>query len=149
MSAMSPFSELGVAEKAIRAILKTAAKDKPVYMLNLVRYREQAEYRLDDLPEIRALPPCSGWQAFHERYAPAFLKASEGTENEVLFYGKHMGILIGEADDEWDDMILVKYRSADDFYKFITSEKYSLHAMPHRLAALEDKKWIVYEQNDV
>ena len=51
---------LDAAERAIPA-------GQPVYMLNLLRYRAYARYE-DGFDAA----PCSGREAFHERYRPAF-----------------------------------------------------------------------------
>ncbi len=56
-----------------RATLIEAAKvipeGTPFYMLNLLRYKERAEY-----PEGTALGPCSGREAYHRGYVGTFMK---------------------------------------------------------------------------
>src|SRR3979490_2486432 len=51
---------------ALEAARNTVGEAEPVYMINMVRYRDQADYegRLD-------LPACSGREAYFQRYAPA------------------------------------------------------------------------------
>ena len=50
---------------------KHLAEAGPVYMVNMVRYRDQADYQGKS-----KLPPCSGREAYFQRYAPAFNKVA-------------------------------------------------------------------------
>jgi len=107
-----------------------------VVMLNLLRFREQADYSAN--PELAPKEPISGaaaYQRYIEHTLP-FLKKSGG---EVLFLGRGGPVLIGPAEERWDAMLLVRQRSVQDFMAFAQDPAY-LAGMGHRTAALEDSR---------
>jgi hypothetical protein len=135
---------------------------RPVYMLNLLRFREQADYSSTDSEEHKNLPTCSGREAFHQRYVPAFQKlvAEEGIENDldgespVLLWGKARATLLNstpgkDADarsgGQWDDVAVIKYPSFDGLRKLLEGDKYKTLAAPHRIAALEARDLIAVQ----
>jgi len=108
----------------------------PVVMLNLLRFREQADY--SHAPELAPSEPISGAQAF-ERYvehALPFLAASGG---ELLFMGEAGQFLIGPADERWDRAMLVKQASAAAFLAYPDDPAY-MAGLAHRTAALLDSR---------
>lgn len=81
--------------------------DEPIFMLNLVRYREQANYG-----ERTDVAPCSGLAAYLERYVPAFNRAVAdlGVTGIKLFYtGAVVGDLVAPPDEKWDTVAVVEY----------------------------------------
>jgi uncharacterized protein (DUF1330 family) len=105
-----------------------SAPDRPVVMLNLVKYK--------------ALVPdkgITGKEAYKEymRQAMPFFKKAKA---EVLFYGTPKHMLIGPVEEElWDDVLLVKYESVSDFMKMVKTKGYPSQL---RAAALDDSRLI-------
>jgi hypothetical protein len=118
-----------------RRLLERGIKG-PVTMLNLLRFRELADYSA--FPELAPAEPISGREAY-DRYvghtAP-FLIASGGS---VEFFGSGGHCLIGPADERWDAIMLVKQASVEDFFAFATNQEY-LAGIGHRTAGLEDSR---------
>ncbi len=112
-------------------------KDTPFYMLNLLRFKEQADYG-----EYKDFKPCSGREAYLTRYAPAFNKVTEGDDIKLLIAGTVITSIVGPSDEHWELAALVEYPSFTAFKKVIESESYKTVAEPHRLAALEDLRLI-------
>jgi hypothetical protein len=107
-----------------------------VVMLNLLRFRETADYSAT--PELGPETPISGRQAF-QRYIDhtrPFLHESGG---ELVFLGEGGPFLIGPQDERWDLAMLVRQRSLADFLAFARNEAY-LAGIGHRTAALEDSR---------
>lgn len=126
---------LEVSQEAGRAFFMRGLSGS-VVMLNLLRFREQADYSAN--PELAPKEPISGaaaYQRYIEHTLP-FLKKSGG---EVLFLGRGGPVLIGPADERWDAMLLVRQRSVQDFLAFAQDPAY-LSGMGHRTAALEDSR---------
>jgi len=126
---------LDVTQEAGRAFFMRGLSGS-VVMLNLLRFREQADYSAN--PELAPKEPISGaaaYQRYIEHTLP-FLKKSGG---EVLFLGRGGPVLIGPADERWDAMLLVRQRSVQDFLAFAQDPAY-LAGMGHRTAALEDSR---------
>ena len=129
---------------AILAAAEAIPDGGPVVMLNLVRYNEHADYgdRTD-------LPPCSGQEAYLQRYAPAFnaVAAAEGiTETKVLYLGAVTAALAAPAGEQWDNIVLVQYPSFSAFRAITESPCYQTDAYPHRKAALADWRLIATTQ---
>lgn len=107
-----------------------------VVMLNLLRFREVADYSAS--PELALETPISGeaaYQLYMEHTLP-FLRKSGG---EVIFYGEGGQFLIGPTSERWDAAMLVRQRSIDDFMAFASDRDY-LAGLGHRVAALADSR---------
>jgi hypothetical protein len=110
--------------------------DGPVVMLNLLRFREIADYGA--FPELAPAEPISGLDAYR-RYivaAEPFVAARGG---ELAFLGRGGDFLIGPADERWDAVLLVRQRSVADFMAFASDAGY-LKIIGHRTAALADSR---------
>ena len=111
--------------------------DAPVFMLNLLRYRERADYG-----DRAGVAPCSGREAYHQRYRPAFGRVAEGAGVKVAWLGGVLARLVGPADESWDDMAIVEYPDFAAFRRVVESPRYQAEAAYHRLAALENWRLI-------
>lgn len=108
-----------------------------VVMLNLLRFRETADY--SHVPELAPGQPISGAEAYarYTAHTEPFLKASGG---EVLFEGPAAGgWFIGPAEERWDHVLLVRQSSLAAFRAFASDPAY-LAGLGHRTAALEDSR---------
>ena len=110
----------------------------PVTMLNLLRFRDWADY--SRFPE--AAPPhrISGSDAYDRYMAHTmpFLTAAGGS---VSFLGLGGHSLVGPPEERWDLVMAVRQTSVQDFLAFATNEAY-LAGLCHRTAALEDSRLI-------
>lgn len=106
----------------------------PIVMLNLLRYHPQATY--DEATAARA--PCSGREAYHQRYLPAFGQLTQGAGIQLVWVGTGLAHLVGPAEEQWDEIALVEYPSFAVFQQLVESPAYQTLAAPHRLAALAD-----------
>jgi hypothetical protein len=108
----------------------------PVVMLNMLRFREFADYT--DSPELAPDVPLSGEQAYrlYIRHTLPFLKTSGG---EMIFMGKGGNYLIGPSDEYWDAVLLIKQSSVENFIAFESNAAY-MAGIGHRIAALEDSR---------
>lgn len=107
-----------------------------VVMLNLLRFREVADYSAS--PELAPETPISGEAAYriYMEHTLPFLRKSGG---ELLFYGKGGPFLIGPMSERWDVAMLVRQRSVNDFMAFASDREY-MAGLGHRVAALEDSR---------
>jgi len=106
----------------------------PVVMLNLLRFREVADYSAS--PELAPAAPISGAQAFdrYVRHTLPFLRESGG---DLMFLGAGGPFLIAPGDERWDLAMLIRQSSVASFLAF-TSHRAYLAGLGHRAAALED-----------
>ena len=125
-------------ESFSQLFVKTAP-DKPVTMLNLLRFKERAEYT----PE-RKETPCTGREAY-ARYTANALKAVQAAGGMVLWQGRACHALVAPADEVWDDVLLVQYPNAAAFLDMVRSPGYQAF-VHHRSAGLADARLIAMQQ---
>ena len=125
---------------ALEAAARALRPNEPVQMLNLLRYREQALYKVES-----GEPPCSGRTAYFERYLPAFRRLASDIAPKRLFIGSVLK-LVGPEGARWDDALIVEYSSYAAFRAVVGSDAYRNEAAPHRLAALDDARLFALEK---
>ena len=111
--------------------LRDAGPDGPVVMLNLLKFRDQANY-----PAGSPHQPCSGAEAYR-RYQTAFVESvGDVSGAEVVWEGQIDRPLIGDASQDWDKCLLVRYPSRQHFLAMMANTAYR-EALVHRYAGLE------------
>ncbi len=123
----------------IKELMQTANDNSPIVMVNLLKFRDQAEY-----PEGSGHSPCSGEQAYQRYSEVAFEKIKQAGGN-VSFLAASVGTLIGPEDENWDKVILVKYPSFKAFVAMIMADEYQA-ASVHRTASMDDARLILTEE---
>ena len=126
------------------AAAAAGAGDQPIFMLNLLRYNDRADYA-----DGAGFPSCSGREAYFQRYVPAFGKLAEGTGIKPFWIGNVMAGIVAPADERWDDVAIVEYPSFDAFRALVGSDAYRTEADPHRAAALADWRLIATAKADL
>ena len=108
--------------------------DGPVTMVNLLWFRDALAYDAGVngvKPDVRS--------AYYEGYAGAFVGVAQelGIEGvEVVFVGSRKDGLVAGADDDWEDIVIVRYQSFADFRRIVESEQYLSRPSPHRVASI-------------
>lgn len=108
---------------------------EPVVMINLLRFREEAEY-----PPDRGFEPCSGAEAY-ARYAAEAGPHLERAGARVIWRGAVEGLPIGPPDEVWHEVLLVEYPSRRAFLSMVSAPEYRAITV-HRTAALADSRLI-------
>jgi uncharacterized protein (DUF1330 family) len=111
----------------------TADSPEPVFMLNLLRFKERAD-------GVDAAEGISGLEAYM-RYASATAGHLERVGGELLWAGACDSALIGPGDPEWDVAAVVRYPSRAKFLEMVGDAEY-LETTKHRSAALADSRLI-------
>jgi len=121
--------------------------DTPFLMLNLLRYRETANYSGQNGLQFK-----TGREAYLQGYLPAFGAVASGSEVtksiKPILIGSVIQTIVGPVDEKWDDVALVQYPNFAAFRAVAESEEYQRDAEPHRLAALENLRLIAIIQRD-
>jgi uncharacterized protein (DUF1330 family) len=112
--------------------LATDPHEGPIVMVNLLKYRKTAEYA-PDAPE--AAQRLSGREAY-ERYGTIALPAIGKVGGNIVWAGKQRFVAVGGADDEWDDIVCVRYPSRQAFLTMVQDDEYRA-GIYHRDAGLE------------
>ncbi len=117
MSAIRP-------NKAQFVELMQAPDEGPVVMLNLLKFKE----RTDDGQGTGADE--------YGKYGDAAVQMVEARGGKVLWMGRADQILIGDPDERWDAVALVRYPSRKDFVEMVSTPEYE-KAHEHRESGLE------------
>ena len=126
---------IDVTEETARAFVMRGIKG-PVVMLNLLRFREKADYSGD--PGLAPDTAITGAEAYdlYIAHTEPFLSQSGG---KVLFSGSAAQWLIGPQSEYWHRAILIQQASVQSFLGFASNPDY-LAGLGHRTAALEDAR---------
>jgi uncharacterized protein (DUF1330 family) len=116
--------------------LMEAPDTGPVVMLNLLRYADQAN---DGSGR-------TGRDAYMD-YGALVTPMVEARGGSFLVFAAADETVIGPADEEWDDMVLVQYPSRAAFIDMITNTEY-LAAHVHREAGLADSRLVATTRID-
>ena len=114
--------------------LRDRGPDGPIVMVNLLKFRERAEY-----PEGSGSPSCSGAEAY-ARYQHAFtVTVGEVSQAQVLYEGPVGQVFIGDPtsrEADWDKVLIVRYPTRQHFLGMMANDRYR-EALVHRYAGLE------------
>ena len=108
--------------------------DGPVQMLNLLRFRDQADYRAGEAPRSGL-----GGAAAYAEYARASAPFFEAAGGTIAWSGKPLAGVIGPPGERWDAGFLARYPSKDAFLSMVRDEGYQAIVF-HRRAALADSR---------
>ena len=108
----------------------------PVVMLNLLRFREVADY--SHAPSLAPESPTSGREAY-ARYMAEMRPLLEATGGAMLFTGSASRFLIGPDAERWDQVLLVRQASKASFLAF-ASDPAAMAIGAHRTAAICDSR---------
>jgi hypothetical protein len=126
---------LDPSDETVRALIDRGI-ESPIVMLNLLRFRETADYR--DFPDLAPSEPISGREAY-DRYIRHTRPYLEATGGSVVLLGEGGQFFVGPTDERWDLALLVRQNSLADFFSFATNTAY-LAGIGHRTAAVEDTR---------
>ncbi len=106
--------------------------DGPIVMVNLLKYRGRANYPADK-PEAKE--NLSGQDAYR-RYGANALQQLAKVGASIVWAGAQSLVFIGGPEQEWDEVVCVRYPSRQAFLGMISNPDY-LAATYHRDAGLE------------
>jgi len=109
-----------------------AGPDGPIVMVNLLKYRDRAAYSTD---RAEAKESLSGREAY-QRYGMTAFQCVSARGGSIAWMGPQALVFIGGAEQEWDDIVCVRYPSRHNFLEMISDPAY-LAASYHRDAGLE------------
>lgn len=115
--------------KAQLDAFRTADRDQPILMLNLLKYHATAQYADDNNKT-----PCSGREAY-ERYGAVAWQKVTALGGRIVIGAKAEQTFIGDVDETWDDVVFVYYPSRAAFFEMQKMPDYQA-ALVHREAGL-------------
>ena len=109
--------------------LMSDVSDKPIVMLNLLKFRKKAQYPDGRKSEL------TGREAYM-LYGMPMQKLVEDQGGRFLFMGQVQSLAIGIVEDMWDVVALMEYPSSAAFARIATSPEVAEIGV-HRAAGLE------------
>lgn len=111
---------------------KKLPRNKPIMMLNFLRFRESAAYQ-----DGREASGAEAYEAYGKAARPIFRRVG----GEIIWRGKQELMLIGPRDKSWDLIFVARYPSAAAFLDMVSDPLYQ-EAVKHRQAAVLDSRLI-------
>ena len=109
----------------------------PLLMLNLLRYREHADYSAYPHEPAR-----SGMEAYRH-YIGLAMPIVEPAAGRIVVMGTHLATLIAPGEEHWDDVLLLEYPARRPFIDAMQCAAYAKVAY-HRTAALLDSRLLAF-----
>jgi uncharacterized protein (DUF1330 family) len=114
----------------------------PIHMLNLVRFRAQAAYPEAAYPgaaypDGRAPTGAEAYAAYGRDSFPVFSRLG----GRIVWRGSFELMLIGPAEERWDECFIAEYPSVAAFVAMIRDPVYR-EAVKHRQAAVLDSRLV-------
>jgi len=122
---------------------KALPRNEPVWMLNLVRFREAAVYPADHPDAGKPRTGAEAYEAYGRESGPVFTRVG----GSITWRGQMQTMLIGPASERWDAIFVAHYPTAGAFLEMVTDPVYRA-AVVHRQAAVETSRLIRCQQTD-
>lgn len=108
--------------------LKSFEADQPVFMLNYLNYKDVVEETGKTGEET------------YKDYMAAAMPFFAHINADIIFKGKPQAMILGPADESmWDEVLIVKYATKNEFFKLSQMKDYPFHI---RASALSDSRLI-------
>jgi uncharacterized protein (DUF1330 family) len=123
--------------KEIMAGFRDLPADRPIAMINLLRFRDAADYPVDHAGHGRGLTGAEAYRSYGKAAAAPFQRAG----GRQIWLGRPELTVIGPADEAWDLAFIAVYPSGDAFIAMLRDPEYR-QAVVHRQAAVADSRLI-------
>lgn len=121
-----------------KAAKQAVALNTPIQMLNMLAFRELADYAGN-----ANVVSCSGKEAY-QRYADHSFPKIEAAGGKINFKSNALASMIAPEDEHWDEIFIVNWPTFQVFLDVIMSPEYQSGTF-HRTAALLDSRLIMLE----
>ena len=114
---------------------KALPRDTPINMLNLIRYREHAEYPNG---HEHAGKGWSGKRAYEE-YGTTSGAIFTRVGGSIIWRGKLEAVLTGPTSEHWDAAFIAAYPNSGAFFEMITDPDYQIAVVNRQAAVLTSR----------
>jgi len=115
---------------------KDLPRDTPIQMLNLIRFKDEAEYPEGHPNHGNGMTGAEAYAEYVSAIGPILKRLGAG----FVWRGKLECVVTGPA-GEWDDIFVMGYPNAAAFLAMVTDPEYQQH-VSHRTAAVADSRLI-------
>lgn len=126
--------------KAFAELISGQVDDEPIVMVNLLKFKQEADYASLGSSHKDSQLKLTGKQAY-ELYGEHVVEMIEDVGGKLLWQGTARFTFIAPEDESWDEVVLVLYPSRAAFLQMVTSGLYQ-KVVHHRDAALDDSRLV-------
>ncbi|KEO87347.1 hypothetical protein EH30_06860 [Erythrobacter sp. JL475] len=123
---------------------KDLPRDEPIHMLNLLRYRDLAEYPQGHVHHGNGWTGRRAYQEYGATSGPIFRRVG----GSIVWRGSFQTMVTGPGDKDWHDGFVAQYPNSAAFFEMIKDPDYQL-AVVNRTAALVDSRLMRFAPGDV
>ena len=116
---------------------KDLPRDRPIHMLNLIKFRELAEYPEGHPNHGQGL---TGEQAY-AIYREGFQRVVRN-DGAAMVWEAPMECVVTGPPGEWDEAFVMGYPNSAAFMAMVRNAEYIRDVVPHRTAAVADSRLI-------
>jgi uncharacterized protein (DUF1330 family) len=124
-------------ERAQFEAFKDLDRDHPIEMLNLVKFRAEADYPEGHDLSGAGLTGAQAYRNYGAETAPIIARIGA----QIVWSGAFQATLIGPQDEVWDAVFIARYPTAHAFMEMVTDPEYQ-KAVVHRQAAVDTSRLI-------
>ena len=122
---------------------KDLPRDEPIHMLNLLEYREQAEYPQGHEHAGKGWSGRRAYEEYGKTSGPIFRRVG-GT---MVWRGAFQTVVTGPDAKRWHEGFIAHYPNAGAFFEMIKDPEYQ-QAVVNRTAALVDSRLMRFEPGE-
>lgn len=116
---------------------KDLPRDRPIQMLNLIKFRDLADYPEGHPHHGKGL---TGREAY-ALYKAGFQRVVAG-DGAKMVWAPLMECVVTGPEGEWDEIFVMGYPNSGVFMAMVRNEEYVRDVVPHRTAAVADSRLI-------
>ncbi len=121
---------------------KALPRDRPIHMLNLLLYRDEAAYPDGHEHAAKGWTGREAYREYGRTSGPIFQRVG----GSIVWRGGFQAMLTG-PEREWHDGFVAQYPNAGAFLEMVTDAEYR-KAVVNRQAAVEDSRLVRFEPGE-
>jgi hypothetical protein len=116
---------------------KDLPRDRPIHMLNLIKFRDLAAYPAGHPLHGKGLTGLEAYAIYRE----GFQRVVSG-DGAAMVWEAPMECVVTGPEGEWDEAFVMGYPNSAAFLAMVKNEEYIREVVPHRTAAVADSRLI-------
>lgn len=116
---------------------KALPRDVPIHMLNLIKFRDVAQYPEGHANHGKGLTGAEAYAVYR-----AGFQALVADADAAMVWEAPMECVVTGPEGEWDEAFVMGYPNAGAFFAMVKDPQYVRDVLPHRTAAVADSRLI-------